>query len=765
MMVHKLKSIKNIRDAAKRGYAFEKYIKEFFRASSAGSVGEQIDGVASINGIPYLIEAKAKSNRIRRYSSDWEDFELKLRRRRGTCHGIFCSLNPVDVGMIESAKELNRNNIPIIIMHDGIWDKFQFFPIPIDYFLKLMELQIHIKYDPIPNFGSIKRQYVEGIELELTKFSKKASSLFIGRHYPEELKGVYVHRKIDEITTQLIHNLKPTRLIVRGGVKKENRGQTAHRREAPTQISIIRDISGAGKTSFVANTATTTSNAIVVCRSAYESNIDDFCHLFQNAEEASILNMIICTDKPLVYIIDALDEATWIRGKSREVISIVKKISELNDIAFSRRDMPCFPIAIIFLIRDEYWRDWESVLKEYKTKTYINRFSRFSKTEFIEALDKYSSYYGYTFNQGMDETTFQTLSIPFYLSIFSHTNRGNINIDLNNIFEEYVLRRYIECIYDNILNKRSIPLVNKVILRNILINIALLCLEADDNIISHNNFRIMLRDQHPSLTDYYEDILRALLSEGIVIAHPISRNSIKIRHQRIIEYLIACKLLYIAEENNNEFIDQLIEDALSSRIISVIQVHEYIKCFDNKEHQNATILILDIMTSNLLFMREAMALLRYKSSRKSISRQDAYLVERCALTEDSEAIFNSFFAFAARHNHSKTAKVKELFINAWKNTKERSDRWKMILKLGYYKLLCDEDVFILILSSSTSKELEVYLGSIIESNNREEFCTLWEQRCGEKYISEKDSNEFYRVALKLVDTIVNKKQYIPGVWN
>ena len=79
-------SLYNEENKQSRGYKFEHLIREIQPWSykppiSAIGNSEQLDGVYEWEGRIYIIEAKAKEKKILQGSSDWEDFELKIRRR------------------------------------------------------------------------------------------------------------------------------------------------------------------------------------------------------------------------------------------------------------------------------------------------------------------------------------------------------------------------------------------------------------------------------------------------------------------------------------------------------------------------------------------------------------------------------------------------------------------------------------------------------------------------------------------------------------
>ena len=98
------KSIPNLRavtDDAQRGYKFEQIIRELLPwdikppVSMVGD-SEQLDSIFVWKNQAFVVESKAKKKVITAGSHDWEDFELKIRRRNHTATGLFCSLFPIN---------------------------------------------------------------------------------------------------------------------------------------------------------------------------------------------------------------------------------------------------------------------------------------------------------------------------------------------------------------------------------------------------------------------------------------------------------------------------------------------------------------------------------------------------------------------------------------------------------------------------------------------------------------------------------------------
>ena len=151
-----LLDLRFVKDDVGRGYLFEQALREIFPWDfkpplAMRAPGEQIDAFYEWNSWHFLMEAKAKRGIIQRGSHDWEDFELKIRKRRGACIGLFVSLFEVSKGVLESAKELNEQGMTTIVLAGELWDKLSETHIPLTHLFRYLVL--HAKGPTINNFA------------------------------------------------------------------------------------------------------------------------------------------------------------------------------------------------------------------------------------------------------------------------------------------------------------------------------------------------------------------------------------------------------------------------------------------------------------------------------------------------------------------------------------------------------------------------------------------------------------------------------------
>lgn len=177
-------------DKQKRGYAFEQLVREIQPWSykppiSAVGNGEQLDGVYEWDGRIFIVEAKAKETKIMQGSSDWEDFELKIRRRNKSVVGLFLSLYDIDENIIRQCEIMNREGYSIFVIYGDIWEKLYDEPISFELILKYLLINSRINNKAtVTTVESVKKWFYRNDEI-IQKYNDicvKSSSTFLRRY-------------------------------------------------------------------------------------------------------------------------------------------------------------------------------------------------------------------------------------------------------------------------------------------------------------------------------------------------------------------------------------------------------------------------------------------------------------------------------------------------------------------------------------------------------------------------------------------------------
>lgn len=353
---------------------------------------------------------------------------------------MFLSLNKVHDSIQIAADELAKEGYIAIVVAGEQWDRLSDHRISPNIFLEYMVGHIKVNRSAeIPNIFSINKK-IEDVKC-LKKYycsqATKHSSTFLRRHCHNRHDDIYVERTIDKRINEFLHLLKPYRLYSKF---KESSKKKYH--DLPKQLFMVRDLSGAGKTTLSVNN-TRDNDWIGLSKSCNQSNIDEIFDDFNNGNWEKTLFDLLEMNLPLFLTFDSLDESTHIPNKKNEVLSIIRALSPLNDIA-KKNGFHCFPIAIMFTIRDDFWRDWETIFEGYTATTYKRSFSTFTAEELPEALYKYQKAFGYSIRGTLSLQSQKTLSHPFYLQIFSEANAFQGEIPNHDLFNVNVLSLYFE---------------------------------------------------------------------------------------------------------------------------------------------------------------------------------------------------------------------------------------------------------------------------------------------------------------------------------
>ena len=279
--------IREIDDHARRGYLFEQAIRELVPWDHrpplpVSGTSEQLDAFFEWNSWHFLVEAKAKRGEILRGSHDWEDFEPKVRKRKGVCIGLFMSLFDVSPGVVEAAVDLNKESMTSIVLAGSFWDDACNSGVPIAEILRYMVAHARAKQLAVPPPLSVVEKYVYDLQLVSTQVEdvcRTASAVFLRRHKLERHEDLYVQRQIDRSLAGLAAAVKPTALtsIARERTHEDLTYTTA--RTMPSQIYVIRDASGAGKTTQSVQIALSTDPFFGIARAAVEPSLDSLPEL------------------------------------------------------------------------------------------------------------------------------------------------------------------------------------------------------------------------------------------------------------------------------------------------------------------------------------------------------------------------------------------------------------------------------------------------------------------------------------------------------
>ncbi|MGA8499842.1 MAG: hypothetical protein WB764_30470, partial [Xanthobacteraceae bacterium] len=303
--------LKKMVDDRQRGYEFENFIRQIcpgrlLDRKASHSDSEQLDVVFDFGGNIFLGECKAKRTSITPGSQDWEDYELKLRKRSGRCIGIFFSLYDLGSDIYAIGELLNKSAFPnIIITGTDLVQLTQ----QIGSFSKVLELlsiSIFVNFAPIErDAAKLKRLFEVQSPKNATLISlcESESDNFRLRYVDNTIEALYVARQIDSELNSAIRLLAPHRNRIGNFVRVGKDRKRA--RSLPQQLFIYSDIAGSGKTTFsAAKLLSQGASCHYIVKAANEQNVDtSFKRIVLGLKEVDLFesNKVVCL------IFDSLD--------------------------------------------------------------------------------------------------------------------------------------------------------------------------------------------------------------------------------------------------------------------------------------------------------------------------------------------------------------------------------------------------------------------------------------------------------------------------
>ena len=635
--------------ATSRGYEFEQIIRKILPWDFKPPVplcgdSEQLDAIFTWKNQAYLVECKAKRGQIKVGSSDWEDYELKIRRHRNVI-GLFCSLYPINEKIYERASDLIKEGYPIIVFDGCFWDELVKSSLSVADVLDYMNQYGRYKYiAKPPKLYDIEkwRFNKEEIMNRLSAVCHNHSHLMHMRYKTANHENTYITRGIERQILSYANGLMPNLLT--------------REKEMPNQICLLRDCSGSGKTTTSIQISLMNTMFFGVAMTANEREIDKKCFSFFQSlgddfgiRELRVLNM------PIIVIIDSLDEASNSGGKKTEVLTILRSIiDELNTKA-QHYDLLVYPVLFVFTIREDYWRDWESIFEGRHRFEIINRISRFNENEFRLALDKYMSCYGYSITNELQNEAIEVLSRPINLLIFSETNENAGQITVSEIWECSVIYNYYRRKLDNI-SRRNIPYYSAPVFMNLLSDIAYNIIKSKNTIIKSNIIESIIKEKYTIYNPFCEAIIRVLISEYILVNDYDSSNCYRYRHSRFLEFLMAYYCISTIRRNDNiYYLDKLLEISFESGLVHMFRIHNDMLFICSKECKELEVELDNYYSKNNVFMSRKISSLRGDlASNIVVNKEDISLILKNVNSRDPELIIESFLLLRLNRVNNQT---------------------------------------------------------------------------------------------------------------
>jgi hypothetical protein len=690
--------------------------------------GEQIDAVFEWRGRQFLMEAKAKRETIDRGSHDWEDFELKVRKREGGVVGLYCSLGAVAESVMEAATQLNRSGSPTIVLSGDLWDDLHENAFPLSDVLRYMLLHVRADFKATPPPIDRVRNWLyerDSTIATVEGICQRQSALYLRRHKLDRHRELYVEREIDRDLIRAVESLRPSSLsrLSKRKTRKDGDGFVVQR-DIPPQISIVRDASGAGKTTLAVQLALGGQTHFAVVHAALEPEIDRLDVLLDSVGPDHGLQSLVAADRPLMLVIDSLDEARAIPTKHQEVLSLLKTLDDLNR-STDNASLLCFPVMLVFTVREDYWERWATLFEGRNTVSFRKHFSRFSKAQMPNALEKYYTVYDYRLVSPPSQDAQDILAVPFNLQVFSEANKHFGSVSAVESLPQNVLSLYFARKREDVL-RRGVHGLGSATFMLVCASLGMLAAR-NGNDLQRLAVLDTIRDVAPLLEAVAEDVILALLSDQILVRNTEAATSFRVRHSRFVEYLAAYYVVHtFSRSGDTARVDALTDELFASPVVSMFRVHECVRFIAGSEFPAAAEPLIAYYATSNKYMSSNLGRLRAEIAYGgATSAADLALIFRATADQSPQVTWDVLFVLAAKTNGQSLERIVDAFVIAWARNAARADRWKLLAKIGERGAILNERIVKSVVESAVPREWEVFLGYVLDLPDREWFATWW----------------------------------------
>ncbi len=710
----------------------------------------------------YLVGMTASKIEFAPGVREWDDFEQQLRKKENEdAIGVFFSLFPISVAAMSAVKALNLADINTIVVSGSDWFNLFDYGIYFPTFLEILTLNSKIgKSDETISYEQISRSIEDNrmIEERYSSLTKRLSAPFLRRFKHKFHEKIFIERNVDKQIKKLAETVKPHYL--RFKVRKDN----------ARQVIMIRDFSGSGKTTLSVNLTSNTNFAYCLCVTANMTNLGKALPTFfsQLGYPEHGIKELLAINKPILFIIDSLDETPQVQQieKRKEIKELLRFIDLLNEEAAILK-LAMYPIMVAFTIREDYWRDWETVFEGQEALAEFRKLiSSFNSTEFQHALERYEHAYDYSISHNLSPETVHILSVPINLEIFSEANHFEGDISVTDIWEGNIMSSFFDK-KEQLIGKHAIPHFNVATFYRVMGEMAFELLKNKTTLLTRGQFNQLVRKVSPELAASDDKILQQLISEQIIINETEAFKGYRFKYNRFVEYIAAFFIVQEVQRTEDfGIIDDLLQIIYESNIISIFTVFSNLKHISKTRNNELHDDIVKYYAKSDTFLNKYLPELRGRIGRGEVLKSDDVKeIIANMYTPTPETSWHIFFIVATGRQRFNNDTIFSAFKLAWENNSGNYRRWQLIQKLAKTSLLLQEALLLILLQNGTIREWEEYLGQILEKEENHAFTELWLQYGGEnafRTLTHGNPSE-WQVANHLLDLIINNEAFEPGV--
>ena len=531
----------------------------------------------------------------------------------------------------------------------------------------------------------------------------------------ERLSGhdrLYIERHADAQLSNGIALLTPSNLQRTERVDRHNPAK-AIRRAVPTQIFVLSDRPGAGKTMLTVQLTRLTELCGTVLRlagSAGESSPDreDLAQLLDSLGPEEGLDALLTARMPLLYVVDGLERADH-EVDQKKLIELFDYLKRLNSHA-RRRGLLAFPLGVLLTLRDREWDRWFTLFEGREIRSIRNALNDFDGSQIDDALERYGSEYGFRLEGEISSEDLAKVAAPLGTRVLSESLEYSGGVVAADVLKGELWTGFLERKAEHI--RRLVPGLSHGGFIEVLSKLALMFARTGrgvspvDEAVQTIRWTLTVSELEP------DRVLRALVDERLL---SLVHRGVQMTYPSLLEYLVALvavtDLTKTGELGSLEAITSLVA---SSPSVSSSAVRANVETMALTGGGSAGEMASNHYATSVHYVLSRLPWLRYEIGMgKRTPLKDLKSIHGSLDGLSPEATWQAFFVIAAARNEQPSETILRVFGLAWDRNANRPDRWKLLQKMHDRGLMHEDEVLDRVGLSTVPREWETLLGAIM----------------------------------------------------
>jgi Caspase domain len=544
----------------------------------------------------------------------------------------------------------------------------------------------------------------------------RASADFLRRERLPAHDALYLGRPIDSKISAAIRELSPVNLRRVRRPAKQKRQESGDgaptARVAPSQVMVLSDDPGSGKTMLAVQLSRLADEWSTVLRRATDPVADDLRSVVEQLGPDLGMSLLLRARMPIVLIVDGLDQGD--AGDQKQVIELFKAIGELNEHA-RRERLLAYPLMVLFTIRESEWDRLFTLFEGRNAIELRSEISRFTPQQLEAALDKYALAYEYELHGEIPPHGLDKLALPLNIRILSESHEYRGETDAGEALEEHILSGYMRRKADLIL-----PVLPGLTDEGLTAALTALAMELVERRTLEVDaaVTIMVGALAALPRQDVESLLRALIDEQVLER---TVRGVGFRQPGVLEYLLAAEgVRQVNESGRAGSLEDLTSKVAASSPTSSAAVRSSVEEIVRTQDPGARQMVSEHYATSAVYTGSQLSTLRFELSaggRTSTRDLDSIFGSLYAL-QPVDA-WDAFFVVVAAANRQPADRILKAFVVAWDANGGRVDRWKLLYKARERQLLYRPEVLRRVLRSAEPRDWETLLGSLAQERERQ----------------------------------------------